>query len=71
MLTISPFRLWEEWLNVFVGGWLIAAPWLLQVRSSSATINFVIVGTLVAALALYKLWFGTTGKPDAVGRLES
>ena len=21
MLTISPFRLWEEWINVFVGGW--------------------------------------------------
>ena len=71
MLTISPFRLWEEWLNVFVGCWLIAAPWLLQVRSSSATVNFVIVGALVATLALYKLRYGATEKPDAIGRLES
>ncbi|MGB7693722.1 MAG: hypothetical protein WBM12_12705 [Pseudolabrys sp.] len=28
MLTISPFRLWEEWINVGVGDWLIAAPFL-------------------------------------------
>jgi hypothetical protein len=28
MLTISPFRLREEWINVGVGGWLIAAPFL-------------------------------------------
>ena len=32
MFTISPFRLWEEWINVCVGGWLIAAPWLLHVE---------------------------------------
>jgi hypothetical protein len=71
MLTISPFRLWEEWMNVLVGCWLIAAPWLLRVHSSSATINFVIVGTLVAALAVYKLWFGVAEKQGAIGRLDS
>ena len=25
MFTISPFRLWEEWINVCVGGWLMAS----------------------------------------------
>lgn len=70
MLTISPFRLWEEWMNVVVGCWLIAAPWLLQVQSSSATANFIIVGALVAALALYKLRYGVSEKQSAVGRLE-
>ena len=71
MLTISPFRLWEEWINVFVGGWLIAASWLLQVQSSSAKINFVIVGALVVTLAVYKLWYGAIERQGAIGRLDS
>jgi hypothetical protein len=71
MLTISPFRLWEEWINVCVGGWLIAAPWLLHIQSSSAKINFVVVGALVATFSVYKLWFGVSEKPGAIGRLDS
>ena len=71
MLTISPFRLWEEWINVCVGGWLIAAPWLLSVSSSSAKINFGIVGALVAILAVYKLWNGAVEKQGTIGRLGS
>jgi hypothetical protein len=71
MLTISPFRLWEEWINVFVGGWLIAASWLLHVQSSSARTNFVVVGALVAIFAVYKLWFGVGEKQGAIGRLDS
>ena len=71
MLTISPFRLWEEWINVFVGGWLIAASWLLHVQNPSAKINFVVVGALVAIFAVYKLWFGVDDKQGAIGRLDS
>jgi hypothetical protein len=71
MLTISPFRLWEEWINACVGAWLIAAPWLLRVHSSSVKINFIIVGALVATLAIYKLWHGAVEKEGAIGRLES
>ena len=71
MLTISPFRLWEEWINVGVGGWLIAAPWLLRVYSSSAKISFVVIGALVATFAVYKLWFGAVEKQGAIGRLDS
>lgn len=71
MLTISPFRLWEEWINVLAGLWLIAAPWLLRVHSASATANFVTVGTLVALLAAYKLWNGTAEKQAALSRPDS
>jgi len=71
MLTISPFRLWEEWINVVVGCWLIAAPWLLHLHGSSAKINFVIVGALVATFAAYKLWHGADERQGAIGRLDS
>ncbi|HET8543376.1 MAG TPA: SPW repeat protein, partial [Pseudolabrys sp.] len=66
MLTISPFRLWEEWINVLVGGWLIAASWLLHLQNPSAKINFVVVGALVAIFAVYKLWFGVGDKQGAI-----
>jgi hypothetical protein len=62
IVTISAFRLWEEWINIFIGCWLIAAPWIFHFTSSSATTNFVIVGLLVAILALYELWRGAVEK---------
>jgi SPW repeat-containing protein len=67
IVTISTFRLWEEWINVFIGCWLIAAPWILHFTSSLATINFVIVGVLVAILALYELWRGAIEKQPKHG----
>jgi SPW repeat-containing protein len=70
MLTISPFRLWEEWINVCVGAWLIAASWLFNVSSSPAKINFVIVGALVVTLAAYKLWNGAAARQGAIGRVD-
>ena len=65
VVTISAFRLWEEWVNVFLGAWLVAAPWILRLSSMTATINFVIMGLLVAALALYELrQGGRVGKSE-------
>jgi hypothetical protein len=55
VVTLSAYRSWEEWLNVILGVWLIAAPWILGVGSTAATANFVIVGVLVVALAAYEL----------------
>jgi SPW repeat-containing protein len=55
IVTLSTFRSWEEWANVLLGAWLIAAPWILGVPSAAATINFTVVGVLVAGLALYEL----------------
>ena len=55
IVTLSTFRPWEEWLNVVLGAWLIAAPWLLHLPSAAVTTNFTIVGILVAGMALYEL----------------
>lgn len=54
-VTLSVFRAWEEWINVVLGVWLIAVPWLLSVASMAATVNFVVAGALVAALALNEM----------------
>jgi hypothetical protein len=56
VVTLSIFRPWEEWINVVLGAWLVISPWALHIGSTAATANFVIVGVLVAAFALYEIW---------------
>jgi len=55
VVTLSVFRAWEEWINVILGAWLVISPWVLGVASTAATVNFVIIGVLVVALALYEM----------------
>jgi SPW repeat len=54
-ITLSAFRAWEEWINVLLGVWLIAAPWIVATTSGAATADFVVVGLLVLALAIYEI----------------
>jgi SPW repeat len=56
VVTLSFFRPWEEWVSVALGAWLIVSPWILGITHQVATTNFVIVGALVAGLALYEAW---------------
>ncbi len=54
-IEVTAFREWEEWINVVLGAWLVASPWVLG-SVVVATANVVIVGLLVLALALYEIW---------------
>jgi hypothetical protein len=65
VVTLSAFRAWEEWLNVLLGAWLIAAPSIADIESSAATVNFTVIGVLVLVLALYELWRPGRGKGGA------
>jgi hypothetical protein len=56
VVELTIFRGWEEWINVALGAWLVASAWLLSIATPLARANFVIVGLLVIALALYELW---------------
>lgn len=55
VVTLSAFRVWEEWLNVVLGAWLVASPFVLGVAGANAIANFVVVGALVVMLALNEL----------------
>jgi multisubunit Na+/H+ antiporter MnhC subunit len=47
---------WQEWANVLFGGWLIISPWVLGFSAlSTVMLNAVVVGAVVAALALWAL----------------
>ncbi len=55
IVELSIFRDWEEWINVALGAWLAVSPWTLGIAHVTARWNFLIVGTLVIALALYEI----------------
>jgi hypothetical protein len=55
IVELSIFRDWEEWINVVLGAWLAISPWALGIASAAARWNFLIVGILVIALALYEI----------------
>jgi hypothetical protein len=54
--TLVSFRVWEEWISVVLGAWLVISPWVLGVTALVPMANFVIVGLVVLVLALYEIW---------------
>jgi hypothetical protein len=55
-VTLVSFRVWEEWISVVLGAWLVVSPWVLGITALVPTANFVIVGLAVVVLALYEIW---------------
>lgn len=48
--------LWEEWVNLVLGIWMIISPWVLQYSGhSAARDDAVIVGIIVAVMAIWAL----------------
>jgi hypothetical protein len=56
VLTLSPLRVWEEWINVVLGLWLVVSPWFAGMASSTAAANCIVAGVLLIALAVYEIW---------------
>jgi len=56
VVTLSAFQVWEEWVNVALGAWLVVSPWVLRDVGVAASADFVAAGLLVIALAAYEMW---------------
>src|SRR6516164_8914202 len=54
--ALAAFAVWEEWLNLVAGLWLIATPWLFSFEDSKAMTVEVLIGTAVAGLAAFEVW---------------
>ena len=65
VVTLSVFEPWEEWLNVLLGGWLVVSPWVLGATAVLSHVHFVIVGAVVAVLAIYELMQVRNIRPPA------
>jgi hypothetical protein len=54
LAALISFRKWEEWIEAVLGLWLIVSPYLLGFTTQMhATVNQVILGIIVAALAVW------------------
>jgi predicted MFS family arabinose efflux permease len=52
--ALISFRKWEEWIEAVLGLWLIISPYVLGFTTQmNATVDQVIVGIIVAALAIW------------------
>jgi len=56
LAALAAFAVWEEWLNLIVGLWVIISPWALGFAKTTAMTVDVVIGILVAVLAAIELW---------------
>lgn len=67
LAALSAFADWEEWGNIIMGIWVVAAPWALGFQNdTTATTVHVIIGLIVAVLAAIGLWSSHKAPPRVV-----
>jgi len=55
--ALFAFAQWEEWVNLIVGAWVIASPFVLHFTSDTRALwTHVLLGLAVAVLAAIELW---------------
>jgi hypothetical protein len=54
--ALAAFTVWEEWINLVVGLWLIVSPWVLHFTATTAMRVTIVIGVLVAILAAIELF---------------
>jgi hypothetical protein len=64
--ALAAFAVWEEWLNLIVGLWLIVSPWVLKFQGTRGMRADVIIGIVVAVLAEVELWARAQTPPQQV-----
>jgi SPW repeat-containing protein len=56
LAAIIAFSVWEEWVNLLLGAWLIVSPWLLGFAHTRAMHFSVVAGAAVMFMSLLELW---------------
>jgi SPW repeat len=54
--AIVAYASWEEWMNLLLGLWLVASPWILGFTHTRAMHFSIALGAVVAFLAMLELW---------------
>jgi hypothetical protein len=54
--ALVAFRLWEEWVTLILGAWLLVSPWFLGFNAVSLlTWNTVLIGIVVTVCAAWAI----------------
>lgn len=54
--ALTAYAVWEEWLNLVIGLWVIVSPWVLGFAGTTAMTVHLVIGILVAVLAAIELY---------------
>jgi hypothetical protein len=54
--ALAAFAVWEEWLNMIMGLWVLISPWVLGFPSGTAMQVHIVIGVIVAILAALEIW---------------
>jgi hypothetical protein len=54
--ALAAFAVWEEWLNLIMGIWVLVSPWVLGFTATTAMRVHIVVGIVVAVLAGVEIW---------------
>jgi hypothetical protein len=68
--ALAAFAVWEEWLNLIAGLWLIVAAWLLGFEDSNAVTVDVVIGIVVVVLATFEIWLAMDRRGPTAGMAE-
>lgn len=62
--ALAAYADWEEWLNLIVGVWVAAAPWLLAFHANMTAVwVHLIAGAIVAVVAAARIWIAHHDHP--------
>jgi uncharacterized membrane protein YccC len=64
--TLVAFSMWEEWLNLLLGAWLMLSPWVIGFTHTRAMHFSVGIGVAVAffaAIELFLIYDASTPEP--------
>jgi SPW repeat len=56
LAAMVAFSMWEEWVNLALGLWLVVSPWLLGFAHTRAMHFAIGIGIAIAFLAALDLW---------------
>ena len=56
LAALAAFTVWEEWLNLIVGLWVLVSPWVLGFAGTTAMRVHAVIGIIVAVLAALEIW---------------
>jgi hypothetical protein len=56
LAALAAFTVWEEWLNLIVGVWVLVSPWVLGFAGTTAMHVHIVIGVIVAVLAAFEIW---------------
>jgi hypothetical protein len=54
--ALLAFAWWQEWVNLLLGLWLTASPWLMGFAHTNAMHLSIGIGVVVAFMSLLEIW---------------